>query len=318
MTPRLSPTGSSLPFQPESVCDRRAVRSLGWVAGLCAACLGAILIAGHSPVFGQNGKRAARKSEPSANAPASRPAATVPASVVPDSSSGTEADQHPLHGALELANRSREAMAQVTDYTATFSKRELIGNRMTTQSMDMKFRSEPFSVYFHFRGPEAGREVIYVHGRNRGNLLVHETGVASIAGTLQFAPTAPEVMRNTRYPITKAGVLNMLETIIGQWEGEMKYGEVDVKFFPNAKLGEIPCIAVQATHPTPRREFKFHQTRLYVDKSTLYPVRVEQFAWPKTNRDKAPLVEEYTYTNLQPNVGLTDRDFDPKNPNYDF
>ena len=30
------------------------------------------------------------------------------------------------------------------------------------------------------------------------------------------------------------------------------------------------------------------------------------------------LLEEYTYTNIKINVGLTDADFDTKNPNYKF
>jgi hypothetical protein len=227
-------------------------------------------------------------------------------------------EDHPLRPAIDLAEESLATMEAVSDYTAVFSKRELLGSRLTSQTMEMKFRHRPFSVYFKFRGAEAGREVIYIDGRNRGNLLVHETGVAALAGTITIAPTAPEVMKNTRHPITQAGLYNLVAKVVDQWRSESRYGEVDVKTFPNAKLGDLPCIAIQTTHPQPRREFKFHMTRLYLDRDQKLPVRVEQFGWPRNGSDKPPLVEEYTYTNVRVNVGLTDLDFDQRNPAYGF
>ncbi len=59
-------------------------------------------------------------------------------------------------------------------------------------------------------------------------------------------------------------------------------------------------------------------TRLYVDKKTAFPVRVEQFDFPAKTGAKAPILEQYTYLNVQPNSGLTDSDFDVKNPSYQF
>ncbi len=255
-------------------------------------------------------------SQPARKKPGS--GAVVAPNVVPPPAPAEIPEDHPLFEALNMAYESREALKEIVDYTAVFAKRELLGNRMTTQVMDMKFRDKPFSVYFKFKGAEAGREVIFVAGRNRGNLLVHEVGVAALAGTISLAPTAPEVMKNTRYPITQAGVSNLLETVVAQWEAEARFGEIDVQFFRNAKLGDIPCIAIQSSHPTPRREFKFHMTRLYVDKESRIPVRVEQFGFPRREGERAPLVEEYSYTNIRVNTGLTDRDFDTRNPDYGF
>jgi hypothetical protein len=244
--------------------------------------------------------------------------ATAPPQGVSASAPVEIPEDHPLRPAIDLAEESLTVMEGVSDYTAVFSKRELLGNRLTSQTMEMKFRHRPFSVYFKFRGAEAGREVIFIDGRNRGNLLVHETGVAALAGTITIAPTAPEVMKNTRHPITQAGLYNLVAKVAEQWRSESRFGEVDVKTFPNAKLGDLPCIAIQTTHPQPRREFKFHMTRLYLDRDQKLPVRVEQFGWPRNGSDKPPLVEEYTYTNVRVNVGLTDLDFDQRNPAYGF
>ena len=70
--------------------------------------------------------------------------------------------------------------------------------------------------------------------------------------------------------------------------------------------------------PTPRREFKFHMTRLYIDKKTDFPIRVEQYGFPPRPGTKPPLLEEYTYSNIKVNSGLADLDFDIRNPKYNY
>ena len=44
----------------------------------------------------------------------------------------------------------------------------------------------------------------------------------------------------------------------------------------------------------------------------------ELYGWPTQAGGQPPLVEEYTYRDVRVNVGLTDADFDPENPNYNF
>ncbi|MGQ0637691.1 MAG: DUF1571 domain-containing protein [Planctomycetaceae bacterium] len=257
----------------------------------------------------QNGRREGRRA--AVGAAPSRPV---------DSIAGDQ-PRHPLDDVIDFAQEAREAVEQVKDYTATFSKKELVGNRMIQQTMEMKFRREPFSVYFHFRsGNEAGREVIYVAGANRGNLVVHEVGIKALAGTVSLRPNDPKAMEENRYPITRVGIINMLETAFSIWESEKKVDPsgVDVKFFPDARLGQTACKAVQITHPNQQRDLKFHQSIVYFDKQTKLPVRAERYDWPRRTGEKPRLIEEYTYSNLRTNVGLTDADFDPRNRNYGF
>lgn len=227
--------------------------------------------------------------------------------------------EHPLVPALKLARSSQEALREVRDYEALFTKRELVNGQLKTQSMLLKLRREPFSVYLLFREPNAGREVLYVDGKNGNKLLAHEgSGVKSLIGTVSLDPASPEAMDGSRHPITRIGLANLLDAVIGQWESELKYGETAVQYYPNAKLGDVQCKVVESKHPVPRKEFKFHMTRLFIDRTTNLPVRVEQYGWPTKGQTKPPLVEEYTYSNLRTNVGLTDADFDPKNKSYSF
>jgi len=45
---------------------------------------------------------------------------------------------------------------------------------------------------------------------------------------------------------------------------------------------------------------------------------VQQFGFPKKKDAKPPVVEDYLFTDIQPDIRLSDRDFDKDNPNYNF
>ncbi len=237
----------------------------------------------------------------------------------PTQSDSAAPAEHPLAPALKYTKASRELLDNVKDYQANFSKQELINGRMLTQQMEIKLRKQPHSVYIKYKLPQNGREILYVEGRNNNQILAHESvGLKAMVGTISLATNSPVVMEENRYPITMLGMSPMLDTIIKQWEAESQYGEIDVKFYPEAKLGQIACEVIESTHPQPRRQFRFHITRLYFDKQTHYPIRLEQFAFPQVPGQQPVLVEEYTFTNIQPNINLTEKDFDPNNPQYGF
>ena len=228
-------------------------------------------------------------------------------------------EAHPLYLPLQEAYKAREALMVVKDYEANFVKRELLGRRLQSTTMKLKLREEPFSVYLKFVDTSAGREVLYVQGRNNNNLLIHEAGLKSLAGTVFRAPNAADVMAENHYPVTMIGLKYMLDKVIKQWEDEGKFGEVKTQKYPSAKLpsGE-ECIAYESLHPTPRNQFKFHITRLWIETKSGLAIRIEQLGFPQKNDKAPPVIEEYTYANLKTNVKLTDADFDRGNRSYAF
>lgn len=232
----------------------------------------------------------------------------------------TPDSKHALDPAIRLAMQSYETTNNLKDFQATFIKREKVGRRMQpTHTMQIKFREKPLSVYLNFLKPHEGREVIYVHGRNGNQILAHETGIKGLVGTVSLQPNSPQAMDESRYPITTIGIRKMLYQILKQWNEERKQDAgVSVKYFPDAKLGNMQCKVLQTSYPQQRQGIRFQMTRLYIDKATNLPVRVEQYDWPTRRNAKPELVEEYTYTNIRTNVGLTDQDFDPQNPSYNF
>lgn len=223
-----------------------------------------------------------------------------------------------LVAALKIARSSLAALESVEDYEAIFVKRELLGKKLVTQKMFLKLREKPFSVYVRFLRPHTGREVIYVEGKNGGHLLAHGTGLEALAGTVRIHPTSRDALKDNRYPITMLGMTKMLRKIIEQWERELTDHDVDVKYFPNAKLGSVECIVLETTHKQSHPGARFYRTRLFIEKERKLPIRVEQYAFPRRARQRPVLVEEYTYLEVRTNVGLTDHDFETSNPAYDF
>lgn len=229
-----------------------------------------------------------------------------------------ESAPHPLVAAIRIARQSVGRIAAHPGYSCVFAKKEVVDDHMIEQTIALKVRHNPFSVYMYFREPRAGREVIFVEGKNENRLLVHETGLASLIGTLALAPEDPRVRAENRHPITKAGIVRTVEAQMAIWESERQYGETEVRYFEDAKLGEMVCKVVESNHPQPRKQFAFQTTRLWIDVKTGYPVRLQQYAFPKKQGTKGPLVEDYSFTELKTDVELTDRDFDVENPAYNF
>jgi hypothetical protein len=234
--------------------------------------------------------------------------------------------QHPLEPAVQMAKSAMVNISNnIQDYSCTLVKRERINGKLAdTEYMFLKVRHEPFSVYMYFLGPNRlrGQEVIYVAGQNNGNLLGHGVGIRKIAGTVPLTPTGTLAMQGQRYPITEIGMFNLINRLLEVAENDKKFGECDVKFFRDAKIimGKqkrvVTCI--QVVHPVPRKNFRFHLARVYVDDALNLPVRYESYDWPRKPGTAPILLEEYTYTDIKLNNGFTDFDFDTKNPEYSF
>jgi hypothetical protein len=246
----------------------------------------------------------------------------------PTLSSGQASSQYDLapislEEALDLARRVAANLEEnVRDYTATVLKQERLGRELgPLEVCTVKIREKPFSAYMYFLAPEnlKGQEALYVQGANDGKMFGHAgSGIRALAGTVQIPPNGPIAMLGQRYPITELGIANLTRRLIEVGEHDLKYGERYVWLDKNAKVGDRSCTSITVMHPVRRKAFIFHIARIFVDNELMVPVHYEAYDWPDKAGDPPVLLERYTYTNLKLNPGLTDADFDPKNPQYNF
>jgi hypothetical protein len=165
---------------------------------------------------------------------------------------------------------------------------------------------------------------MYIEGQNDGLMYAHTTGIKDkMFGTVRIKPDGPVAMSGQHYPLTELGILNLTKRLVEVAQEDVKYGECEVKFFKNALIKNGTgqprvCTCIQVVHPVPRRNFRFHMARIFVDDELNIPIRYESYEWPKEPGGAPEEIEEYTYMNLKLNNGFTDADFDIKNPNYHF
>lgn len=241
-------------------------------------------------------------------------------------------DTHPLDPAIRLAKHGlTNIRANIRDYTTTMVKRERVEGELTdVEFIFMKIRNRqldqngreivPFSVYTKHLKPagKKGQEAIWIEGRNDNKIVAHGSGPIRGKIKVKIDPDGALAMQDNRYPIYNAGMENLCEMLIVKGQEERKYPECVVKFYKNAKINGRKCLLIEMRHPVQRPYFEWTLARVYVDEELQIPIRFASWGFPETSGGKPILLEEYTYTNLKLNVGLTDVDFDPDNPNYAY
>ena len=160
----------------------------------------------------------------------------------------------------------------------------------------------------------AGREVLYVEGKYDGEMLARRGGTRFAFVTTRLRPDSDLAMQGNRYPITEFGIENLLRRLI---ESAPRNCSTLARSSTcdDVTIGGRPVDGIIITHTDtePRADF---QAKIFVDDELQVPVHYESYDWPKADGGEPVLAEQYTYTRLQLNVGLTDQDFDQSNPHY--
>ncbi len=252
------------------------------------------------------------------------------------------ADQRPHAPApdantLNLAEATRmaeQAYVQmnrnIRDYTCLLTKRENVNGIVGShQYMRVKVRHEqiqdgrvivPFSVYLHYLKPEdvVGRRVLYVQGRDNDRMLVRRGGVRNSNMTLHLPLDSPLVTKENRYPITEIGFENLAARLVVALLDEQRNQNGEITVNRNAKVKGKGCTYYRLTQKRQLLGLDYYQAEVCVDNVLGLPVYFRSHDWP-TTPDAAPvLLEEYYYSDVQLNAGLTDADFDPTNPVLGF
>jgi len=237
--------------------------------------------------------------------------------------------EHPLDPALLVAKAGLQHFRDhVEGYTATVVKQERVnGVLLAKEFFECKIRQPRThgnkkiqkSFYLKFINPKriAGREVIWVEGRNRGLLTAHEGGALSWL-RVNLKPTNAIAMRGNRYPITELGLENLIVRMIEKGERDRKLGNCEVTVDRSLVFDGHKASLITITHPKKSDDFEFYQAKIYFDDELNVPVGYEGFLWPEKPGGPPVLIERYFYSNLKINPGLTDLDFDPRNPAYKF
>ncbi len=221
----------------------------------------------------------------------------------------------------------RQLRDSVQDYTCVMVRRERVNGQLGNHEFIFaKVRQRkvhqgqvvvPFAVYLKFLKPAsvAGREVLYVEGKYDGEMLARRGGTRFAFVTTRLRPNSDLAMQGNRYPITEFGIENLLRRLIESARKELDF-QCQVDYLPDARINGRAVDGVVVTHVGPARGTPYYQAKIFVDEEYQVPVHYESYDWPSRDGEEPRLTEQYTYTNLRLNVGLTELDFDESNPQY--
>ena len=234
--------------------------------------------------------------------------------------------EHPLAPTIRFAEERCEFIRKnIRDYSCRLIKRERIdGELQDYQFLQMKVRCElvgdenvaqPMAVFMRYLGPDSlkDRRVLYVDGQRNGQMLVRKGGRALRTLVVHINPDSNAARRESKYSVTEVGFDRIVARLILMAQNDIKHDpqaeNTEVSYHTNAKIGQRMCTHIKVDHPRPALGLEFHQASLFIDNELLVPTRLVVHGWPANEGEEPPLLEEYTYTDLQLNIGLTDADF---------
>jgi hypothetical protein len=157
--------------------------------------------------------------------------------------------------------------------------------------------------------------VIWIEGANDGKLVGHEPGLFNFA-RYQLPPDGLIAMVGQRYPIWEIGLEKLVESIVLGGE-ERKQERCDVEFLEGTVDGHS-CTISQVTHLEKKPQHTVYMAQLFIDDERKIPLRYVAYLWPEAEGEDPPMDQECTYQDVKLNLGLTDMDFDPDNPDYNY
>jgi hypothetical protein len=223
--------------------------------------------------------------------------------------------------------RGYSRLRSAQTYTATFRKQERIdGELLEEQVMDVKLRHSPFSVYMKWTEGEVGREMLYVDGEHDGKMVVHAGGLRGrIIPAVKLDPESSLSMSESRYPVTKAGLLNLTREVIEYRKQNLANGhDVRCEQLADEEIAGRTCHRYLITWNNQSESPTYRKSIHCLDKESSLLVAIQSYGWPEDESvspeslDEATLIEHYCYSNVQLGEALAASEFDTSNEGYNF
>jgi hypothetical protein len=229
---------------------------------------------------------------------------------------------------VDLLEQGEKFLAGVDCYTATLAKQEMVGTELLDeQTMQLKCRQKPFSVYLVWTAGDTGREVIYVEGENDGKMIAHDGGWKARLPAFNLDPNCRLAMRDARYPVTNAGfaALTTMMLELHREDVAKNSGLASCRAEEDQTFDGRPCTVFTTEYSSQASSPTYRKSITYIDNEWKLPVHSKHFEWPATgkngdnaNPDDSTLIESYSFTDVDLECPLSESDFDRDNSEYRF
>jgi outer membrane lipoprotein-sorting protein len=214
-------------------------------------------------------------------------------------------------GAEQLIDNMVQKFDAVSDYTCRLDKRvKKDGILYEDLAIYVKYK-KPKHYYFRWdRGSEKGREVIFVAGKYNDKLVAHPGGILQFM-TFHLDPEGRLAMQRNRHSLQHSGMEKIIYLIESNYQRAREKGLDAIQYIGEDRIDGRDTWIVEGRFPA-NQDFYAHRVIVTIDKTMALPVMVSIFDWSEG------LIEEYVFRDLKINIGFTENDFDPGNPDYNF
>ena len=213
----------------------------------------------------------------------------------------------------QVIEEMRQAYGRVDHYTATFLLQERVDRELgPNQQLLLKFK-KPLKIYLRWlKGKHEGRQALYPAGVDGNELWVRlPLLVGSV--TVSLDPQSPRARKDSRHAITDIGIGKLVDFVTENASRGLQRGELTIEDSGHRITFDRPAQRYILNFPADPAKGYYCMTALIdVDREYQLPVYTEIFDW------HSQMIERYGYRDVRINPGLTDADFDPKNPAYGF
>lgn len=178
------------------------------------------------------------------------------------------AQYHPLQFLEMGLNRYQK---EVRGYSCTFRKVERIQGRLRPlEKIEVHFREEPFSVYFHWlEGAGLARKVIFVKGENNNNLLA--LPILKLLGIRERAVDDPDAKKTGRYTIDQFGIYLGAKRTLASMRKAEEHGGLHLEYkglVPVSQVGDRVCHMFVRKPYVPLEEEGVNELTIFIDQET--------------------------------------------------
>lgn len=216
-------------------------------------------------------------------------------------------------GADELGrwlDGARARLGPVADYRAVLATRERIGEELFPRRvLRVALRHAPFAVAIETDEPpaERGQRVWFDESWNDGELVAETPGfLGRLVGRLSLDPEGALALENRRHPLTDIGLRRLDEQIVEQVGPALVAGAVRLRCATTSIDGRVSRVVEAELARTPPEPALGYRFGFDVESGLLV-----YFGSAELGPDGPALLEEYLYTGLELDLGLTDADFRP-------
>lgn len=227
-----------------------------------------------------------------------------------------------------MLEKGVEFLSDIHSYTATFSKVErLEDGELEQQTMSLKVRQQPYSVYMKWITGDKGRELIYVDGANDGSMLVKLGGLKGrLLPTLRLDPFGSRAMAECRHPVTSAGIKEAAQELLRFRRKDLTQHEgVECKMLEDQKFDGRTCFCFMIQYKDRTYCADYRRSIVYLEKEHMMPVQICNYQWLDGAEDMSPeeladasICEDYRYTNLKVGLQFADAEFHKDHESYGF